>query len=294
MSPPLTLSTPTAHLLSLLFSLTYVGSLYISKHSRLSFSTTTNAQSNKGEWQNRDQGEREREKEQSERWRDDPDVIRARLLAVLCATTVCCSVFVGVVWAGLEFRWEVRVSPPLSPLPLLTHYKDTPNSPHASSHPPRLLPTYSLLKLRPTPPAPNNANPLPRTHLLRLPRRSTPLSEELDMGEPCYEEVLYMGGGAELCRCECWMFRFRSLPFHHFLCFPFHSFSFFATNANITQAPITEEIVFRACILSAYHLSGASNLKMIFLAPLSFGLGESEFLSFRSTFPFSSYALPRS
>ena len=209
MSPPLTLSTPTAHLLSLLFSLTYVGSLYISKHSRLSFSTTTNAHSNKGEWQNgNNQAEREREKEQSERWRDDPDVIRARLLAVLCATTVCCSVFVGVIWAGLEFRWEVRVSPPLSscPPPLLTSYKDTPNSPHTSSHPPRLLPTQPFAKLRPTPPAPDNTNPLPRTHLLRLPRRSAPLSTELDMGEPCYEEVLYMGGGAELCCCECWMF----------------------------------------------------------------------------------------
>ena len=212
MSPPLALSTPTAHLLSLLFSLTYVGSLYISKHSRLSFSTTTSTHSNKGEWQNNDQGERE--KEQSERWRDDPDVIRARLLAVLCATTVCCLVFVGVIWAGLDFRWEVRVSPALSLLPLLTPYKDTPNSPHASSHPPRLLRAHPLSK--PTPPTPNNANPLPRTHLLRLPRRSTPLSTELDMGEPCHEEVLYVGGGAELCRCECRMLRFRSLPFHPF------------------------------------------------------------------------------
>ena len=215
MSSPLALSTSTAHLLSLLFSLTYVGSLYISKHSRLSFSTATNTHSNKGEWQNgNSQGEREREKEQSERWRDDPDVIRARLLAVLCATTVCCSVFVGVIWASLEFRWEVRDSPPLSscPLPLLTPYKDTPNSPHASSPPPRLLRAHLLPES--TPPTPNNANPLPRTHLLRLPRRSTPLSEELDMAEPCYEEVLYMGGGAELCRCECWMFRFRSLPFY--------------------------------------------------------------------------------
>ena len=294
MPPPLALSTPTAHHLSLLFSLTYVGSLYISKHSRLSFSTTTNTHSNKGEWQNgNNQGEREREKEQSERWRDDPDVIRARLLAVLCATTVCCSIFVGIMWAGLDFRWEVRDSPPLSPLPLLTPYKDTPNSPHANSHPPRLLPTQPVPT--PTPPTPDNANPLPRTHLLRLPGRSTPLSEELDMGEPCHEEVLYVGGGAELCRCECWMFRFRFLPFHPLLCFPSPSFSFFPTDTNINkkknQAPITEEIVFRACILSAYHLSGPSNLKMIFLAPLCFGLGEMFSFVFRSPSPSSSYAL---
>ena len=231
MSSPLALSTPTAHLLSLLFSLTYVGSLYISKHSRLSFSTTTNNQSNKGEWQNgNNQGEREREKEQSERWRDDPDVIRARLLAVLCATTVCCSVFAGFIWAGLGYRWEVRDSPPLSLLPLLTPYKDAPNSPHASAPPPRLLRAHPLSK--PTPPAPDNTNPLPRTHLLRLPRRSTPLSEELDLGEPCYEEVLYLGGGAELCRCECWMFRFRFLPFH---LLSFSSFYFDLTDANINE-----------------------------------------------------------
>jgi prenyl protein peptidase len=107
--PPLALGTPTAHLFSLLFSLTYVGSLYISKHSRLSFSTTT-THSNKGERQNNDNDNQgEREKKQSERWRDDPDVIRARLLAVLCTTTVCCSVLLGVVWADLEFRWEVRL-----------------------------------------------------------------------------------------------------------------------------------------------------------------------------------------
>lgn len=42
--------------------------------------------------------------------RVDPDVIRARLLAVLCATTVCCSVFVGVVWAGHGFRWATLLN----------------------------------------------------------------------------------------------------------------------------------------------------------------------------------------
>ncbi|KAF4621778.1 hypothetical protein D9613_012095 [Agrocybe pediades] len=36
--------------------------------------------------------------------------------------------------------------------------------------------------------------------------------------------------------------------------------------------PITEEIVFRACVLSVYHLSGASRYRMIFLGPLTFGL----------------------
>ena len=38
-----------------------------------------------------------RPKEQDERWRDDPDVIKARLTAVGLATLVCCFVVIGVV-----------------------------------------------------------------------------------------------------------------------------------------------------------------------------------------------------
>ena len=37
---------------------------------------------------------------------------------------------------------------------------------------------------------------------------------------------------------------------------------------------MTEEIVFRACVLSIYHLSGASRQYMIYFAPLTFGLGQ--------------------
>jgi hypothetical protein len=40
------------------------------------------------------------------------------------------------------------------------------------------------------------------------------------------------------------------------------------------QAPITEEVVFRACVLTVYHLAQASKLRMIFLSPLLFGAGE--------------------
>jgi hypothetical protein len=40
-----------------------------------------------------------------------------------------------------------------------------------------------------------------------------------------------------------------------------------------SQAPITEEIVFRACVLTVYHLADASRMKMIFLSPLVFGAG---------------------
>jgi prenyl protein peptidase len=83
--PPL--STASAHLLSLLFAFAYVGSIYLSKNSRLSFSGKTvhtwNGQA--------------RSKEQDERWRDDPDVIRARLAAVGTAALLCCLGVIGIV-----------------------------------------------------------------------------------------------------------------------------------------------------------------------------------------------------
>lgn len=41
------------------------------------------------------------------------------------------------------------------------------------------------------------------------------------------------------------------------------------------KAPITEEGVFRACILAVYHLAGSSQYKMIFASPLWFGIGAS-------------------
>jgi hypothetical protein len=91
-SPPLTVST--AHMLTIAFALTYVGSIYFSKAARLSFSRLANKpQRNTNGWPT------EREKGSNERWRDDPDVIRARLVAVSSATLACCLFFFGLVWS---------------------------------------------------------------------------------------------------------------------------------------------------------------------------------------------------
>jgi len=84
--PPL--STSFAHLLTFFFASSYVGSLYISKFTRLSFSSQVNPTQNGGV----------RRKEIDERWRDDPDVIRARLAAVIGATILCCAGLLGVLW----------------------------------------------------------------------------------------------------------------------------------------------------------------------------------------------------
>jgi len=40
---------------------------------------------------------------------------------------------------------------------------------------------------------------------------------------------------------------------------------------NFIFAPITEEVVFRACVLSVYQLSGMSMISMIFISPMNFG-----------------------
>jgi len=81
------ISTASAHLFCLGFALSYVGSIYISKNARLSYSAT--APKRDGEL---------RPRERDERWRDDPDVIKARLAAVSLASLTCCLAVLVTVW----------------------------------------------------------------------------------------------------------------------------------------------------------------------------------------------------
>jgi len=85
-SPPISLTT--AHCLAAFFAFSYVGSLYIFKNARLSFSKKTISDITAGA---------ERRKEHNERWRDDPDVIRARLTVVSISTVLSCGVVFGLV-----------------------------------------------------------------------------------------------------------------------------------------------------------------------------------------------------
>jgi prenyl protein peptidase len=88
MAPVLTLTE--AHLLTAFFSISYVGSLYLSKHARLRFDDRRARLA---------AGRNPYAKiHPSERWRDDPDVIRARLTAVSIATGVSVAVVCGVVY----------------------------------------------------------------------------------------------------------------------------------------------------------------------------------------------------
>lgn len=87
--PPL--APLTAHVLAIVFASTYISSIYLSKHTRLSFRVPAAASG---------QDTRPKVRQQDERWRDDSDVIKARLLAVSIAT-LACFVAVGAVLAGL-------------------------------------------------------------------------------------------------------------------------------------------------------------------------------------------------
>lgn len=44
---------------------------------------------------------------------------------------------------------------------------------------------------------------------------------------------------------------------------------------NYALAPLTEELVFRACVLAVWHMAGIGRGAMIGFAPLTFGLGRS-------------------
>jgi prenyl protein peptidase len=98
--PPL--STAVAHLLTFFFSFAYLASIYLSKNARLSFSPNPVPPS---------RFDHPRLREPNERWRDDPDVIKARLFAASVATALCAASFIGLVWRLVESGQNVRFFP---------------------------------------------------------------------------------------------------------------------------------------------------------------------------------------
>lgn len=53
---------------------------------------------------------------------------------------------------------------------------------------------------------------------------------------------------------------------------------------NLVAAPLTEELVFRACVLAVYQLAGAGRGAEIGRSPWVFGLGECASLAFSPYF----------
>jgi len=83
------LSTTSAFFISFSFAAAYVGSLYLSKNARVIFASVKYD----------GDGKTPRGKLDNERWRDDPDVIRARIIVVMFATLACCLAVFVVLWA---------------------------------------------------------------------------------------------------------------------------------------------------------------------------------------------------
>ncbi|KIL61144.1 hypothetical protein M378DRAFT_167325 [Amanita muscaria Koide BX008] len=242
---PGSLTLAQAHLLSLFFATTYVGFLYISKQSRLSFikptkpiSTVSSPENyrttNVNTTLNRSPDDlKPRGKQRNERWRDDEDVIRARLVACVVSTLVCCATVLGVHYVLLSN---------------LQRYK---NRGVADRLLDALTLTLSRLGLF-------NATSITRIQLWALlfpkPHLITPI---------LYSGTLYS------------MYLSQTLPFMYFWSFYCDvQLKFWSWQGirNYITAPITEELVFRACVLAVYHLAGLERNKMIWLTPLSFGL----------------------
>jgi len=94
------LLSSTAYTLSYGFSFLYVASIYVSAGARLSFNpnpahSRANGRDSQPSEVNSpaaDTSSGPRPKMRNERWRDDSDVIKARLVAVSAATVVCCTI----------------------------------------------------------------------------------------------------------------------------------------------------------------------------------------------------------
>ncbi|OSD05062.1 hypothetical protein PYCCODRAFT_1362778 [Trametes coccinea BRFM310] len=216
---PLVFPTPliplsTAHAYAAFFTFSYVGSLYLSKSARLSFKHGVTVNARPGE---------PRVKDSEERWRNDPEVIRARLLAASVSTALS----VAAVF------WLVRSVTPESEL------RKHPSAPVWSALA-RLGVTLDIA----------HGNPL----RLVLPCLVTPM--------------LYFGPLYASWLCE-------TLPLQRRWSVQGSLSPLFTTwigIRNYVVGPLTEEIVFRACMLAVYHMAGASRTKMIFLTPLAFGV----------------------
>ncbi|KAJ7635570.1 hypothetical protein DFH06DRAFT_1272188 [Mycena polygramma] len=201
------LSMLSSHIFALLFSCSYVGSLYVAKNARLRFSAKPERMD-----------ARRQSSVRNKIWlgksgsRDNPAVIRARLTAATLTTVLNC---------GIVYALVARSTIPsfTDPLPL----------------------SLTILGIR----WPDN---------IILSCLQTPL---LFLG-PLYGS--YLAG---------------TLPGQARFSLDQHLFDTFWTWVgfrNYVWGPLTEEVVFRACVLSVYAMGGATRWKMIVLAPLVFGL----------------------
>ncbi|KJA13795.1 hypothetical protein HYPSUDRAFT_195541 [Hypholoma sublateritium FD-334 SS-4] len=192
-------SAATAQVISLLFGTTYVGVLYLSQRTRAS-STPPNGGSVMGT-------------------RDDPKIIRARLVAVTLATLACCVGIFVLLFAHVGYDTDfldttldatlLRLGLPLS-----------------------FSPSFDSVRAHLVVPA-----------LFLGPLFASALSRELPLQRH-------------------WRWRPHVVD----------RFCSMQGVRNYALGPLTEELVFRACVLAVWHMAGIGRGAMISFAPLIFGL----------------------
>jgi len=182
---------------SAVITLTYIGSVYALKATRVSYSTKKTTR-----------------RESAERGRNDPDVIKARMAAVVLSTAVCVGYVLALVYVacdGLNERFAWALSTTLELVGL------TP---------------YSMNW---------------KAHLL------TPVL----FAGPVY--VTWLDG--RLPMMKNWSWKRDAVP----VVFQWIGWR------NYFFAPVTEEVTFRAALLSVHILAKASVRRMVFLSPMWFG-----------------------
>ncbi|KAG8853660.1 hypothetical protein FRB96_008078 [Tulasnella sp. 330] len=202
--PLLTSSTVTA--LCAFFTFSYVGSIYLARAGRLAFHAPSIDVRNGAE----------RVRVANEKWRNDPEVIRARLNAVTISTVGSCLVIAFVLQRIGECNDLVTS---------LQHTLDILGLGWS-------LPTLRTLK----------------------PFLLAPI---LYIG-PLYVEILELRGPYRMK----WTLK-RDVVDHFFS---------WQGIRNFIVAPITEEFVFRSCVISVLVLGGSSLRRMVFVSPLWFGI----------------------
>ncbi|TRM62003.1 hypothetical protein BD626DRAFT_458976 [Schizophyllum amplum] len=204
-SVSMSLPTSQAHLLAFVFALSYVGSLYVAKEGRLSF--TSGASSNF-----RSKG------------RDDPEVIRTRLRAVTFSSIFSALLLLYICSMDV-LKWRKLTGLAL-PLPSFSVFL-TLSPVGVASNITRFYLPYLLIPILYTGPL----------YVIYL-RKRMPFQQNSLGLLPSLKSVIGNIIGVR----------------------------------NYVVAPITEEVVFRACIVAVYRLSGATRWKIVWGAPLWFGM----------------------
>ena len=225
------LSLKDAHLINAMLTIGYVLPLYFTKYTRLSFSKNNASRS----------------KNPSVRWRDDPAVIKARVLSV--SASMMASLFLVHYFVVSNRRNATNVSRHhfvfLSFIRSSQGVWDTATRYLGFSFRMYDFPAHFVTPMLFLGPLYGRylARDLP---FMRHGTFSKPNKKTFDW--IAFRNYVVVSGSS--------LDPYETLIAHGFM-----------------QAPISEEVVWRSCIVCAYRLAGASNTSIIFCTPISFGSG---------------------